>query len=451
MKKIIIVGAGITGLTMGYELSRNGFDVTIVEKEDTVGGLARTFLYDDFVFDIGPHRFHTDDKVVLKFIREILKDEAIEIPRKSGVRMFGKYHDWPLRPAIFFSMPISFMVYAAKDLILRKKYQGNSFEVDMLNKYGKTLYNIFFRPYTEKFIHCEPKEIHRDWGRAGVDRAVIDKKVKTNNLGNLLKNTILPKPVDTQFLYPEKGIHIFSERLAEGIQKSRGKIYTSVEIQELKFTDTKIIQLMYNNNWMDFDYLIWTAPIVTLNKFLGIDSVDLKYLSTICYNVKINKEPKVKYQWCYYGGDELLCRNSSPVMFSPSTAPKGRFGLCVELTCIEGDSRWTHPELLKDEIVRDLVMTETIDSPHDVIGIHIEKISNSYPIYKLNYKEELSRNLESLNKYNNLMMAGRSGTFWYNNMDHSIGQGLKLSKRIIAGEEFSLIKPTDRQFWAEVD
>lgn len=451
MKKIVIVGAGITGLTMGYELSRNGFDVTLIEKEEKVGGLARTFIYDGFIFDIGPHRFHTDDKTVLQFIHEILKGEAIEIPRKSGVRMFGRYHDWPLRASIFISMPIFVMANAAKDLIFKKRYEGNSFEVDMLNRYGETLYHIFFRPYTEKFIFHDPKEIHRDWGRAGVDRAVIDKNVKTNNLINLLKSTLLPKPVNTLFIYPEKGVYLFPEKLAEDILKNNGKIKTDALIEEIKFNNNKITGLKCNSKWMDFDYIVWTAPLVALNKLLGIDGIDLKYLSTICYNIKINKEPKVKYQWCYYGGDEIFCRISTPVVFSSAAAPPGKSGLCVELPSIEGDARWSHPEVLKDEIVRDLVMTETIDSPDDVIGIHIEKIPNSYPIYKLNYFEELSKNMRLLDKYKNLMLAGRCGAFWYNNMDHSIGQGLNLSRRIVAGEEFSTIKPADRQFWAEVE
>src|SRR4026208_1461964 len=110
MPAVTIVGAGVAGLTIGYQLSRRGYKGTIVERNSVVGGLGRTFHYGDFHFDVGPHRFHTENARCAACSREILKEEAIEIPRKSGARMFGKFHDWPLRPSILAAMPIKLMV-----------------------------------------------------------------------------------------------------------------------------------------------------------------------------------------------------------------------------------------------------------------------------------------------------------------------------------------------------
>jgi hypothetical protein len=79
--------------------------------------------------------------------------------------------------------------------------------------------------------------------------------------------------------------------------------------------------------------------------------------------------------------------------------------------------------------------------------VHIEKVPFTYPIYKLNYLGELSRNLKALARFHNLLPAGRCGRFWYNNMDHSIGQGLTTADRILRGHVFADIDTADREFW----
>ena len=103
--------------------------------------------------------------------------------------------------------------------------------------------------------------------------------------------------------------------------------------------------------------------------------------------------------------------------------PPGKSGLCVEVTCRQGDERWQAPERLTDQVVRDLVRTEMISSASDIERVHVEAVRHLRTIYKLNYMRELTRNLRELGHYSNLLLAGRCGRFWYNNMDHSIGQG----------------------------
>jgi protoporphyrinogen oxidase len=91
----------------------------------------------------------------------------------------------------------------------------------------------------------------------------------------------------------------------------------------------------------------------------------------------------------------------------------------VELTCREGDERWKNPEHYTQAIVADLVRTRTIDSAADVERVHIEPVPDTYPIYTLNYLAELTRNLRALERYANLLLAGRCGRFWYNNITRS--------------------------------
>jgi protoporphyrinogen oxidase len=448
MPSVIIVGAGVAGLTIGYQLSRRGYSVTVVEKNDVVGGLARTFHYGDFHFDVGPHRFHTENPRVASFIREILKDEAIEIPRKSGARMFRRFHEWPLRPSILLAMPLSLMIRGARDLIFRERLPGESFEADVVNKYGRTLYHIFFEPYTRKFLFYSPSELHRDWARAGVNRAVIDKRAHADNLWSLLKNTLLPKPVETMFLYPPHGVGRFSDLLAEGIQANGGRVILGESVVAVDRAATRITGIRMSRERLPCDNVVWTAPLTTLNRLVDIEGVDLEYLSTIFYNLEICKPPKLDYQWTYFGGDEIFSRVTAPEAFLRTTTPPGKSGLCVEFTCREGDERWQHPDRYTPQILADLVRTGVIERLDDVQAVHIEPVPFTYPIYKLNYLGELTRNLKLLGRYSNLLLAGRCGRFWYNNMDHSIGQGLTMADKVLRGEVLSEIDTADREFWA---
>ena len=108
-KPIVVIGAGITGCVVAYKLASAGKKVILIEKGNEVGGLARTFRYGDFIFDIGPHRFYIGNKEIFSFICEILKEDYRIIQRNTSVFFLGKYHAWPLNPWILFNLPISIL------------------------------------------------------------------------------------------------------------------------------------------------------------------------------------------------------------------------------------------------------------------------------------------------------------------------------------------------------
>ena len=107
--------------------------------------------------------------------------------------------------------------------------------------------------------------------------------------------------------------------------------------------------------------------------------------------------------------------------------------------------------MLRQPVIDDLVRTGMIASAADIERVHLERVPFTYPIYKLNYMQELTRNLRELGQYSNLLLAGRCGRFWYNNMDHSIGQGLTMADKIVRGEVLAEIDSADREFWATED
>jgi protoporphyrinogen oxidase len=434
---IVIVGAGVAGLTLGYKLAKQGYLVTIVEKEATVGGLARSFQYGDFIFDIGPHRFHTEDPKVLKFLDEVLGKEVITIPRKSGVWMFGKFHDWPLRPKDMFRFPFKVMLHAALDLFTNTHRDGEDFESYILNRYGETLYRVFFEPYTEKFLHIKPKDLHRDWAISGIDRAVIDKKVSVNSALDLLRTTLMPKPIKTEFLYPAHGgINVFAELLARGIRENKGQILLNTTPTSIKVKGGKIVELQCSNKEKFApDQLIWTAPINVLTNLVDMPDPGLRYLAIVCFNVEVEGPPRHDYQWCYFGGyDTLFNRSSIPVLFSPATTPEGTHGICIEVSCIEGDACWRNPEALAEPLKFQLKVGGMCEDTSYIRRIHIERIPNTYPIYEMGFHQRLKDVRAGLGQIANLSLLGRTGTFWYNNMDHSIRMALDMVEDIVSGE-----------------
>jgi protoporphyrinogen oxidase len=437
MDPVVIVGAGISGLTIGHQLLQNGQQVIIVEKENDVGGLAKSFKYDDFTFDIGPHRFFSQDQEILDLIFSILLNDYNRILRYSGVYYCQRYHTWPLQPNATFSLPISVSLKSAWDLFLMslrsRGAKTYNFEDYVLKNYGPTLYNTFFKDYTEKFLGLSPKDIHPDWAKASIGKAVINEDISSRNLFDILKLMFIkvnfPK---TEFIYPKGGVGSFCDRVAQRIKECGGEIRTNNVITNIKLSSDKIEEItLASGGKICPKKVIWTGSLVKLCELLGYSSRSLSYLSLLLYNIEINKPLKKGYQWCYFGDKNIIFnRVSTPSMFDEGMSPKSKFGLCVEVTCQEGGQEWDEPESLVRQIKNCLKNVGLIDSFDETEEIHIEKIADAYPRYALLYQPDLEKVKNELSRLRNLTLAGRTGLFWYNNMDESIKNGLEVARVI---------------------
>jgi len=428
-----IVGAGVCGLTLAYQLAKAGFEVVVLEKQPDVGGLARTFRYGDFSFDIGPHRFHTDIPRVGQFIRSILQDEGITILRQSSVYLFGKFHQWPLRPKSLVRLPKRALLSCFVDLFRRPPFQGERFDGYIKSKYGETLYRIFFRDYTLKYCWVDPAKLHYTWASASIDRAIIDKRASMDTLLDTLKVTLLPRPVTTEFLYPKHGVDVFSRRLAQKIEALGGKVRLGVSDISLQGAKGRIRKISYDGTTDEVDVLVWTAPITLLSEKLGLGTPKLRYLSLVAFNIQVGRSVPFGDQWIYFPSNELtLTRASFPQNFSRDMAPEGKSGVCVEITTL-GPPDMAAADKKRGRIVQDLERVG-ICSPSDILDIHTEQIENAYPLYELGYQQERDRVMREFGRFENLFLCGRTGLFWYNNMDNSIDKAFSLAESIISGQ-----------------
>ena len=431
--KAVVVGAGTAGLVAAWELLRNGFEVEVVERTSAVGGLARTFRYGDYSFDIGPHRFFTNDKEVLALVEDVLGDERVEIDRRSGVYLGGRYYDWPLDTGAVFKLPLGLMLRAFRDLLSQRTGEIRTFEDYVIAKYGETLYEVFFRDYSTKFLGIPPEETDPEWARAGIDRAVIDERVKAETLGALVRRTLLPRRVKTTFLYPKGGSGRFCEKLAERFVAKGGQLRLGTEIESVERDGKRLVSV----DGRKADLLVWTGSVGRLCELLGCTRPSLDYLSLLLYNIEIPAAPDrrladLDYQWCYYGEARFAFnRISRPKLFWDGAVPPGADSLCVEVTAMEGDERWSAPEALLPRVLEELTSLRLL-APSHPHSVHTERVREAYPIYRLGFRRELDAALAAISEYGRVYAAGRTGLFWYNNMDHSIRQALDLARKILS-------------------
>ena len=248
------------------------------------------------------------------------------------------------------------------------------------------------------------------------------------NLREVIKTSLFPRSVKTNFLYPANGgIDMFSSNLAEAIKKQGGEIHLNTTIDKIETEASSIRNMYYQNTCLHPDMVIWTAPLTALLNLLHLDPSPIRYLSTIIFNMEITGDPAIKYQWCYFGQqDTTINRISIPVLFSPLAAPRGETGICVEITCFEGDNSWNNPESFVQDVINDLLKVRVIKRSEEIKKIHIEKIPNTYPVYDTAYLADLDSALEQVGRFKKLKLLGRTGTFWYNNMDHSIAMAFSM-------------------------
>lgn len=432
-RKILIIGGGVSGLTAAHLLTRKNYDVTLIEKEDRVGGLARSFRYGGYTFDVGPHRFYSSSQKVVDYLKGVVHDFQ-EIERFSAVYFCDSYHTWPLRLKTVFQLPLSVSIPAFFDLFTKGRYKNMkdpSFKRFVLGKYGDTLYKRFFRDYTQKFLGLSPEEVHYHWAKIGVERATIDEKIKTGSIFQLFCLMLMPKPNQLNFLYPRGGCDVFCENLRSLVEEKGGEIITGAQPEIIEHDRRRISKIVAGGREYRADEIIWTAPLTDLFDLLGFPQPGLKYLNLVLFNIMLNEPPLKDYQWCYFGSrDRVFSRTTDPAQFAKNNVPQNEGALCVEVTSPTGCGHWNEPERLIDEVIDQLAGCGSISGKSAVKDVKTERVSNTYPIYDIGYVEKLNKVRKLLHPVSNLHLAGRTGLFWYNNMDHSIFNAMEVVERI---------------------
>ena len=268
-KKVAIIGAGPAGLTAAYLLGKAAQDVTVFEKDPQyVGGISRTESYKGYHFDIGGHRFFSKSKEVEDFWTEILSDELLERPRSSRIFYNKKFFAYPLaafealmKLGIFESFLCVMSYLKAKAFPVKNP---QNFEDWVTNQFGKRLFNIFFKTYTEKVWGIPCKEISADWAAQRIKGLSLSSAV-WNALfkpsGKKSKGEVIKTLIDS-FRYPKRGPGMMWE---ECVVKSKAlgvKIEMNTGVDKIEKIGETWKVYTSNGTVLDgFDYVLSSAPM----------------------------------------------------------------------------------------------------------------------------------------------------------------------------------------------
>src|SRR3990170_5498804 len=164
---IVVVGAGPAGLTAAYELTKRGVRPLVFDGDTQVGGLAKTVVYKKFRFDIGGHRFFTKATAVRELWHELLGKDLLQRPRLSRIYYRGRFFDYPLKAVNVVTnlgLITSVVVLASYARArISPIHPEVSLEDWICNRFGRRLFNMFFKSYTEKVWGIPCSQIGAQW------------------------------------------------------------------------------------------------------------------------------------------------------------------------------------------------------------------------------------------------------------------------------------------------
>lgn len=471
---VVIIGAGPSGLTAAYELSKVGIRSTILEKDGCVGGISRTVRHKGYCFDIGGHRFFTKVKVVEDLWNEVLPAaDFLTRPRSSRIFYQGKFFNYPLQPmnaltglGIWNSILIGFSYLYVQ---LLPAGPEETFEHWVTNRFGKRLFNIFFKTYTEKVWGIPCDQISADWAAQRIKGLCLMTAVKNavfSPNGNDRGHKKEVRTLIDSFRYPRRGPGMMWESFANkvveagcklemdagvtGITHAHGQV-TGVEIR--KDGQTRKIQ---GTNYIS------SMPLRELIKQMNppapaeviVAAEKLNYRDFITVTIIVNRDNLFPDQWIYVHDPQVkVGRIQNFNNWSPDMVPDPKKTcLGLEYFCFEGDGLWSAPDSELIELatieLEYLGLVPTSDIQEGVVV----RMPKAYPVYDAIYQDCLKIIRTYLDSFGNLQVVGRNGMHKYNNQDHSMLTAILAVKNIL-GESFDIwtINDDDKYLEGEDD
>ncbi len=474
-KTAIIIGAGPGGLTAAYELTQHStIQPLIFEASEHIGGISRTVDFKGNKLDIGGHRFFSKSDSINAWWENMLPSEDKEKvnpeqiddvmlikQRLSRILFLSKLFIYPiqLRMETFTNLGL-FRTFKIAASYIKTRLSGKNkiktLEDLFIHRFGKELYQTFFKSYTEKVWGVSCREIKPEWGSQRIKNLSVAKTILHALKENFLTlSSTLQKSMETslisQFRYPKYGPGQLWELTAKRIEEAGGEIKLGqkvVALQPLKdstFTVTVENQQTGERKQIQGNYVISTMPIQELIQALDTDVPDdvqkvangLIYRDFIIIGL-LSKELKklMPDQWVYIQEPHIrmgrlqLFNNWSPYL----TRDKGNIWIGAEYFCTEGDIMW---ELADHELIAmavdELAQMEFLDK-FNIIDAIVVRQPKAYPAYFGTY-DHFPVIREYLDSFANLFLIGRNGTHRYNNMDHSMMSAMLAVENIVNGIE----------------
>lgn len=454
---VAIIGAGPAGLTAGYLLTKAGKRVAIIEKDDTyVGGISRTVEHEGYRFDIGGHRFFSKSQQVVDLWNEILPDDFIQRPRMSRIYYEGKFYSYPLRAfealwnlGIFRSALCMASYFWVKAFPVRNV---KSFEDWTTNQFGKRLYSIFFKTYTEKVWGMPCDEMSADWAAQRIKGlslwgAVTDGLKRSLGLNKKPNDGQAVKTLLETFRYPRLGPGMMWDAARDKIVASgKGEVLMGHALERVADDGngwTMTAKGPRGTATIRAKDVISSAPMRELSKRLHplpastLQANYLKYRDFLTVALMVEGEDLFPDNWIYIHDSKVkVGRVQNFRSWSPEMIPDENMA-CVglEYFCFEGDGLWS----MSDD---DLVALATDEM--EILGLvdrrkvksgAVVRQEKAYPVYDETYAANVdAMRVELEEKHLTLHLVGRNGMHRYNNQDHAMMTAMLTVENILAGK-----------------
>ena len=444
MSKTAILGAGPAGLSAAYHLGSTGSpykgNSILIEKEDRVGGLARSKEIEGFVFDYAGHIFFTQDKYAFKLFKKLLKDNINFRNRDAWVYSKNIYTRYPFQ-ANTYGLPkdvIMECIIGLIDATLRQAQDnGNGkvpehFEDWMGATFGKGIVKHFMKPYNQKVWAFPLNKMTYEW---------IADRVMMPDVNEVIEGAVESRKVEfgpnSKFAYPLKGgSQAFADSFIPHLKKTEILLNSEVVGIDIKEKVITIRQSpVRNKKEIGYEKVISSLPLPLLislcnkvPKAVKRAAEELEFTSVYCVNLGINHPEITEKTWIYYPEKDIAFqRLFVQSNASPYVVPKGKSSITAEISYSK--FKRIGKEGLIEKVIDDLLRIKFIQKASDIVVSDLLDIKYGYIIFE----RERKRKVDIIHKFlreNNIIPVGRFGEWEYYNMDHSILSGKRAAEEM---------------------
>ncbi len=444
-KHTVVIGAGPAGLAAAYHLSGKSAPVTVLEMDSIVGGIARTVEHKGFRFDLGGHRFFTKMKRIDDLWTEVLGDDLLLRPRSSQIFYRGQFMDYPLRASSVLRTLGALEMFASVGSYFWNRVfpvPEDSFEGWVTNRFGRRLYQHFFKTYTEKAWGMPCSELSADWAAQRIKSLSLwGAMVDALSLKSKAQHTTLIQ----EFRYPALGPGMMWQRFREVIEERGGRVLLGRRVMSVRRQPEGTFALTTESPAGEAEFqadtVISSMPLGELVRMLepaaeagAIEAAGkLRHRAFMCANLIVRQEDPFSGQWIYVHDPQVrVARVQNFKNWSPQMVPDPTCA-CIgaEYFVWPEDDLWQQPDAEVIELAtKELAQIGIIDPSKVVDGI-VVRSSHAYPVYDAGYKDHVRCMSEWLQTIENLWAIGRNGQHRYNNMDHSMMTGLLSAENVL--------------------
>ena len=450
-KKVAVIGAGPAGITAAYELAKRGVEVDVFEATSSVGGLAKTIDLWGQKVDIGPHRFFSKDSRINKIWLEVVGDDFEMVDRLTRIFYKNRFFYYPLKPlnalwnlGVFRAAGCLFSYFLEK---ISPTKDTSTFEGWVKSRFGRSLYEIFFKTYSEKLWGIKCTELDSDFAAQRIKKLSLSEAIKGALFGGGGKKH---KTLVDQFAYPHEGTGIVYERMAARVKELGGKVRLNAPVKSVLTRANRVVGLtLENGESYDYDEVVSSMPIsLMVSRLPEVPATikalaeNLKFRNTIVVYLHVSGDKLFADNWLYVHSAELQTgritnfRNWVPQI----NCGKDSSILALEYWCYDADALWAASDSELIELgKREMIATGLLNGAPILDG-SVYRIKRCYPVYDTGYRTRVEPIENYLKTVDGLTVVGRYGAFKYNNQDHSILMGLLAAENIAGGASHDLWK-----------